>query len=110
MRRGDVVTAAVSGAYGKPRSAVVVTQDSLLDNGHDAIVLCQMTSAVGGPAYFRVTVEPSAENGLRLRSDIMADKPMAVAGRRIGAVIGRLNETDIARLNIALAFALGLSD
>jgi hypothetical protein len=26
------------------------------------------------------------------------------------ATIGRLNETDLSRLNIALAFALGLSD
>lgn len=110
MRRGDVVTAAVSGDYGTPRPAVVVTDDRLLEAGHDSIVLSQMTSTVGPPAYFRVTVEPSIDNGLRLRSDIMADKPIAVTRRHIGAIIGRLSEPDIIRLNIALAFALGLSD
>lgn len=108
MKRGDLVTVAVAGDYGKPRPAVVVTNDSLLDDGHEAVVLCQLTSTINDLADFRVAIEPSAENGLKLRSDIMADKPVAVARRRIGPVIGRLSGDDLQRLNAALAFALGL--
>lgn len=109
MRRGDLVTVAVSGDYGKPRPAVVVTADALLDREHDAVVLCQLTSTINDLADFRVSIDPARENGLQLRSDIMADKPVAVSRRRIGPVIGRLSDSDLHRLNIALAFTLGLS-
>jgi mRNA interferase MazF len=40
----------------------------------------------------------------------MADKPVTVRRRRIGRAIGRLDESDIRRLNIALAFVTGLAD
>ena len=63
-----------------------------------------MTSEVVDAPDFRVTIDPSAENGLQLRSQVMADKPVTVRRRRIGQIIGRLSERDIARLNIALAF------
>ncbi len=110
MRRGDVVTVAISGDYGKPRPAIVITANTLLGTDHPGIAVCQLTSELLEGVNYRVLVEPSADNGLRLRSDIMADKPMAVTRRRIGAIIGHLSEPDILRLNIALAFALGLSD
>ncbi|CDZ36535.1 type II toxin-antitoxin system PemK/MazF family toxin [Neorhizobium galegae] len=108
MRRGDVVTVATAGDYGKPRPAVIVTADILLNQDHDAIAICQLTSTLNDLADYRITIEPTAENGLRLKSDIMADKPVTVARRRVGPVIGRLSDQDIQRLNIALQFALGL--
>jgi mRNA interferase MazF len=79
MRRGDVVTVAATGDYGKPRPAVIVRTDAL-------------------PA------------GLRVRSQVMADKPVTIRRERIGQPIGELDHTDIARLNIALAFVMGLAD
>ena len=109
MRRGDLVTVAVSGDYGKPRPAVVILTDAIVD-GSASIAFCQFTSSINELADFRVTIEPSAENGLRARSQIMADKPLTVARHRVGPVIGRLADDDIQRLNVALAFALGLSD
>jgi mRNA interferase MazF len=108
MRRGDVVTVAAAGDYGKPRPAVIITASSLLDENHEAIVVCQLTSTIIELMNFRVCIEPSEENGLRLRSDIMADKPVTVIRRRIGPVIGHLSDTDVKRLNTALVFALGL--
>ncbi|WP_160009126.1 type II toxin-antitoxin system PemK/MazF family toxin [Rhizobium sp. 18055] len=109
MRRGDVVTVAASGDYGKPRPAIVITSDNLLE-AHPSVVLCQMTSTINELADFRVAIEPSAANGLRTRSDVMADKPLTVRRHRVGSVIGSLSQEDIQRLNVALAFALGLSD
>jgi mRNA interferase MazF len=40
----------------------------------------------------------------------MADKPVTVRRTRIGQRIGRLDADDIGRLNVALAFVMGLAD
>ena len=72
--------------------------------------MCQMTSDVVEAPDFRVTIEPNDKNGLRVRSQVMADKPVTVRRERIGQLIGRLTEADIGRLNIALAFVMGLAD
>jgi mRNA interferase MazF len=40
----------------------------------------------------------------------MADKPVTIRRERIGQKIGRLDDQDMARLGIALAFVLGLAD
>ncbi len=69
-----------------------------------------MTSELSEAPDFRVTIMPSDKNGLRIRSQIMADKPVTVRRERIGRRIGRLDATDIARLNVALAFVMGLAD
>ena len=109
MRRGDVVTVAATGDYGKPRPAVIIQSDAFPDS-HASVVICQMTSELADAPDFRVTVDPSATNGLRTRSQIMADKPTTVRRERIGEIIGRLGTDDIGRLNVALAFVMGLAD
>ena len=109
IRRGDVVTVAASGDYGKPRPAVVVQSD-VFPAEHESVVVCQMTSTLSEAPDFRVTVDPSSANGLRTISQIMADKPVAVRRKRIGARIGQLDRLDVLRLNRALAFCMGLSD
>jgi mRNA interferase MazF len=40
----------------------------------------------------------------------MADKPVTVRRERIGAQVGHLDDRDILRLNVALAFVMGLAD
>jgi len=104
-----VVTVAASGDYGKPRAAVIVQTDALPAE-HASVVVCQMTSECSDAPDFRVTVEPTEKNGLRARSQVMADKPVTIRRERIGRQIGYLDEKDIARLNIALAFVMGLAD
>ena len=109
MRRGDVVVVAAAGDYGKPRPAVVV-QTNAFPETHPSVVICQMTSDVVDAPDFRVTIEPNEENGLRTRSQVMADKPVTVRRERIGQMIGRLTDADIGRVNIALAFVMGFAD
>ncbi len=109
MQRGDVVTVAAAGDYGKPRPAVIVQSDAFPQT-HASLVICQLTSELADAADFRVTIEPTRENGLRLKSQVMADKPVTVRRERIGQKIGRLGNQDMARLGIALAFVLGLAD
>lgn len=74
------------------------------------MIVCQMTSDIVQARDFRVTIEPTEKNGLRTRSQIMADKPVTIRRERVGRRIGSLDEKDIARLNVALAFATGLAD
>jgi mRNA interferase MazF len=109
MKRGDVVTVAAAGDYGKPRPAVVVQTDALPAE-HASVVVCQMTSDFRDAPDFRVTIEPSERNGLWVRSQVMADKPVTIRRERIGRHVGNLDDKDIARLNIALAFVMGLAD
>lgn len=109
MNRGDVVTVAATGDYGKPRPAVIVQTDALPAT-HASVVVCQMTLERSDAADFRVTIEPTASNGLRVRSQVMADKPVTIRRERIGRRVGQLDEKDIVRLNIAIAFVMGLAD
>src|SRR3977135_3648490 len=108
MRRGDVVTVAATGDYGKPRPAVIVQTDALPAE-HASVVVCQMTSEYSDAPDFRVTIDPTEKNGLRVRSQVMADKPVTIRRERVGRKIGNLDDADIVRVNIAFAFVMGLS-
>jgi mRNA interferase MazF len=109
VKRGDVVTVAASGDYGKPRPAVIVQTDALPAE-HASVIVCQMTSDIADAPDFRITIEPTKKNGLRTRSQVMADKPVTIRRERVGRRIGSLDETDVSRLNVALAFVMGLAD
>lgn len=109
MKRGDVVVVAATGDYGKPRPAVIVQTDAFPET-HISAVVCQMTSEIVEAPDFRVTIDPSERNGLRIRSQIMADKPVTVRRARIVRSIGHLDDGDIGRNNVALAFVMGLAD
>jgi mRNA interferase MazF len=109
MKRGDVVTVAATGDYGKPRPAVIVQTDALPEK-HASVIVCQMTSDLVEAPDFRVTIDPTDSNGLRRRSQVMADKPVTIRRERIGRKIGSLDEEDLSRVNVALAFVMGLAD
>jgi mRNA interferase MazF len=109
MRRGDVVVVAAAGDSGKPRPAVIVQTDAFPPT-HTSVVICPMTTEIVEAPDFRVTVDPSKGNGLRVRSQVMADKPVTVRRARVGTAIGRLDADDLGRLNVALAFVMGLAD
>ena len=108
ISRGDLVIVAAPGDCGKPRPAVIM-QSNVIPESHSSVVICQMTSE-WAEADFRVTIEPGPETGLRVRSQAMADKPVTIRRARIGQRIGRLGASDMARLNVALAFVMGLAD
>ncbi|MBV9636884.1 MAG: type II toxin-antitoxin system PemK/MazF family toxin [Methylobacteriaceae bacterium] len=108
MKRGDVVVVAASGEDGQPRPAVIIQSDAFPET-HASVIVCQMTSDLVDAPDFRVTVHPSQENGLRTRSPSMADKPVTVRRERIGQRIGRLDAADVGRLDVALAFVVGLA-
>jgi mRNA interferase MazF len=107
MKRGDIVTVSTSGDYGKPRPAVVV-QTNALSKDYPSIILCPITSEMTDLA-FRVVVEPNIDNGLKVHSQIMADKIIGVPRGKIGKRIGQLAENEMRDLNAALVFLLALT-
>jgi mRNA interferase MazF len=105
MRRGDLVTVILQGAYGKPRPAVVVQSDRY--EAMDSVTFLPMTSEVLPKQVFRITVAPTAENGLRESSQVMTDKCSTLPLTKIGSVFGRLGDFDLDRVDRALAAFLG---
>ena len=105
MKRGDLVTVALSGDYGKPRPGLVVQSD--LFNALPSVTLLPVTGDLREAPLLRIRVEPSEQNGLRKTSDIMVDKPQTVARERVGAVIGHVDDTTMVAVNRALATFLG---
>jgi mRNA interferase MazF len=106
VRRGDLVTIALPGDYGKPRPALVVQDDAF--RALESVTFLRLTSEVHAWPRFRVTVEPSAGNGLRKRSQVMVDEAVTVPRRRIGQRIGHLDEATLRTVGTTLARFLGL--
>jgi mRNA interferase MazF len=107
VKRGDLVTIALSGDYGKPRPALVIQSD--LFEAHPSITILPVTSELRETPLFRVRIEPSGENGLRKASEIMIDKTQTVARNRVGSIIGRLDDETMLAVNRALAVFLGFA-
>ena len=107
IRRGDFVTVATSGDYGKPRPALVVQSD--LFSPLTSTVICPLTTTLRTDAeQLRLDVLPTAQNGLRLPSQIAIDKITVVPVAKIGEVIGRADDALILRVTRALAVFLAL--
>ena len=107
MRRGDLVTVALQGDYGKPRPALVIQADQFADLG--SVVILPITSTLVEAPLLRPTVEPSMDNGLRMASQIMLDKLMTVKADKIGAAFGHLDDASMVTVNRSLALVLGLA-
>ncbi len=108
MRRGEIWTISGGADYaGKPRPSVIV-QDNLFD-ATDSVTICAFTTDPTEAALFRILVEPSERNGLRVPSSLMADKLTTVPKRKVGSRVGRLDDEDLVRLNRAIVVFLGLA-
>ncbi len=101
------MTVALQGDFGKPRPALIIQADQFADLGSVAIL--PITSRLVDAPLLRLTVEPAAENGLRVVSQIMLDKAMTVRAERIGPSIGQIDETAMIAVNRSLALFLGLA-
>ncbi|MBU3725069.1 MAG: type II toxin-antitoxin system PemK/MazF family toxin [Burkholderiaceae bacterium] len=103
--RGDLVTVSLQGEYGKPRPALVIQTDLLADL--DSLVLCPMTTDLR-TAAFRVTVEPSQQNGLKFLSQVMVDKISTLPRTRVSEPFGRLETERMRLVDRALLLVTGL--
>ena len=108
MKRGDIVTVATQGDYGKPRPVVVVQSDKL--DGTDSVLVCLLTSTVRAAPLFRLDVPNDGATGLRLPSQVMVDKIMAVRRDKCGQAIGPLDATTLVSLSRMIALLTGITD
>ena len=108
MRRGDIVTVAAAGDYGKPRPAVVIQSDTISET--DSVLVALMTSSIAPAPIFRLTLEPTETNGLKAPSQIMVDKILAMPREKCGKVIGRMEQISVVALNNMLSVMIGLAD
>ncbi len=106
MRRGDLVTIAVTGDYGKPRPALIVQADAF--RALAAVTVLRLTSELHDWPTFRVTVQPSTGNGLRKPSHVMIDRAVSLPREKVGAVFGCLDEDTMRSVSRTLADFLGL--
>lgn len=107
MTRGDLVTIVLQGAYGKPRTALVIQSD--LFEAHPSITILPVTSALRDTPLFRIGVEPDEGNGLRKPSQVMVDKSQTVSRDKTGDIVGRLDDNTMLAVNRALAVFLGFA-
>ncbi|MGA2795667.1 MAG: type II toxin-antitoxin system PemK/MazF family toxin [Roseiarcus sp.] len=107
MRRGDLVTIALQGAYGEPRPALVIQSDLFAE--HPSVTVLPVTSQLRDTPLFRIAVAPAPRNGLRNPSQVMVDKAQTVPRDKIGAAFGRLDDRAMLAVNQALAVFLGLA-
>jgi mRNA interferase MazF len=106
MKRGDLVPVVLTGAYGKPRPALVIQSD--LFAKHPSVTVLPITSELRPIETFRIAVEPTGKNGLRAPSQIMVDKAHTIPRDKAGDPFGELEASALTAVNRALAVFLGL--
>ena len=107
MRRGDLVTIALQGNFGKPRPALIVQSDHF--DAHPKVTVLLVSSALVASPLLRVTVEPDELNGLRAPSQIMVDKAMTVMRGKVDPAFGRLGGDRMLEVERCLALFLGIA-
>lgn len=106
MKRGDLVTVALSGDYGKPRPAVIIQADSFADL--NSVTVLRVTSDLRDAPTLRLTIDATPGNGLRTTSQIMIDKAATLPRDKVGQVIGHVDPQTMQSVDKALVAFLGL--
>ncbi|KAB0668852.1 type II toxin-antitoxin system PemK/MazF family toxin [Oryzomonas sagensis] len=107
MRRGEFVTIAMQGDFGKPRPALVIQSDRF--NEHTSVTVLPVTSTLVEAPLLRITVQPSSENGLQKPSQVMVDKAMTVKRDKMGPAFGSIDADTMVEIERCLAVFLGVA-
>ena len=105
--RGDFVTIAMQGDFGKPRPALVIQADPFGE--HTTVTVLPVTSTLVAAPLLRITVQPNVENGLQKPSQVMLDKTMTVKRDKIGQALGRIDVDAMVEIERCLAVFLGIA-
>ena len=106
LKRGDIVTAALPGDFGKPRPALVIQR---VEGVPATVTLALITSDLNRVPALRVSVQPTARNGLLKPSEVIADNIQTALASKIGRVIGSLEPETMRWVEVALKLHLGLA-
>jgi mRNA interferase MazF len=107
MKRGDIISIALQGDFGKPRPALII-QSNQFNETMTVTVLLISSTLVDAP-LIRLNVEPSNQNGLLKKSQIMVDKIMTVKRDKIGDILGSVEDKTLLEATRLLAVFLGFA-
>ncbi len=105
--RGDFVSIAVQGDFGKPRPALVIQADQF--DEHTSVTVLPVTSTLVAAPLLRINVLPTTENGLQKPSQVMIDKALTIKRDKIGQTIGRIDSNTLVEVERCLAVFLGIA-
>ena len=105
--RGNLVTIAMQGDFGKPRPALVIQADQF--SIHSSVTVLPVTSTLIAAPLLRVIVQPSPGNGLHKPSQVMVDKVMTVKREKVGQAFGSLDADALVEIERCLAVFLGIA-
>lgn len=105
--RGDFVTIAMHGDFGEPRPALVIQADPFSEQA--TVTVLPVTGTLVAAPLFRITVQPSAENGLQKPSQVMVDKAMTVKRDKLGQAFGCIAADAMVEVERCLAVFLGIA-
>jgi mRNA interferase MazF len=108
VRRGDLITVALGGDFGKPRPALVIQSDFLAET--DSVLVSLLTTTLRAAPLYRPSLAAGEATGLREPSQVMVDKIMAVRRDRCGIPVDRADDAAMMALGRLLAFVVGVAD
>jgi mRNA interferase MazF len=106
VKRGDLVTIALQGDYGKPRPALIIQSDLFVE--HPSVTILPVTGELREAPLLRIRLEPDATNGLQKTSEVLVDKAQSIPRDKVGEVFGRLSEDEMLAVSRSLAVFLGV--
>lgn len=107
MNRGEFVTIALQGAFGKPRPALIIQADHF--SGLDTVSVLPVTSTLVDAPLLRVGVQPAPANGLKHPSQVMIDKLVTVRRDKVGPAFGHVDQDTQVEIDRRLALFLGIA-
>ena len=107
MKRGELVTIAMQGDFGKPRPALVIQADKF--GAHATVTVLLVSTTLVEAPLFRVTVKPGEGNRLRTTSQIVVDKIMTLRRDKLGAAFGSVGDGTMLEVARSLAVFLGIA-
>lgn len=107
MKRGDIITIALSGDYGKPRPALIIQSDLFAETS--SVTILPLTSHLVEAPLLRISVMPTVANGLTKISYIMVDKLYTTPREKVGEVLGHLDAKIMLEVERSLAVFVGIA-
>ena len=107
MNRGNFVTIAMQGDFGKPRPALVIQSDQFSE--HATVTVLLVSSTLIDAPLFRVTVQPDTINNMQKPSQVMVDKAMTLKRDKLGKVFGSAGDAVMLEVGRCLAVFMGIA-
>ena len=102
MNRGDIFTVTGKGDFSsKPRPAVIIQAD-LFNEYHPSLTVCPISATLTENRLYRISLFPTATNGLKFEGEIEIDKIQAIWLPRVGKHLGAVAESDMYQVDEAL--------